>query len=182
MVQEKLRKYIKNENYIKKAAALYDLGCVEEIKSNSFWKSDISVSGCVIDSNNKYNCTITLSEGELTSYRCNCAAFGAAKCVCAHIGALYLKSMEDRKQDNIVYTSIETRRMVNSYLERNISSQGEKSAADISLYTIGEIISNHLEILVYLKKGEKLYQINNLFEFERLLKKMEFIPMAEIFL
>ncbi len=171
MVQEKLRKYIKNENYIKKAAALYDLGCVEEIKSNSFWKSDISVSGCVIDSNNKYNCTITLSEGELTSYRCNCAAFGAAKCVCAHIGALYLKSLEDRKQDNIVYTSIETRRMVNSYLERNISSQGEKSAADISLYTIGEIISNHLEILVYLKKGEKLYQINNLFEFERLFEK-----------
>lgn len=171
LIQDRLRKYIKSENTIKKAAALYELGCVLEIKSNSFWKSDVSVGASVIDSKNKYNCTITLSEGEITSYRCNCAVFGDKKEMCAHAGALYLKFSADKKSEKLVYTSIETRRIVNSYLERNAGRQKEKSDTNISLYTTAEIISNHLEILVYLKKGEKLYQINNLFEFERLFEK-----------
>lgn len=161
--------------------ALYELGCVEGVKSSSFWKNDVSVQGSVTDSENKYNCTITLSDGELTSYRCSCAIFGASKGICAHIGAVCLSYDNGKREEGLVYTSIETRRIVKAYLERNIVKHGEKSDTDIELYTQAEIADNHLELTIYLKKGEKLYPVKNLFEFEGSFKKESIFKYAKNF-
>lgn len=167
-----LKKYIKSENDYKKAIDLYEKNCVSIIKRNSFWKSDITIAGTVIDKNIQYSSTITLSGKEIITFKCNCTTFSNHKKICAHIGAIYLETIrEENSKENLIYTSIEARKTVNEYLTRNMNRSSEQSVNNVSIYVETMLIKDHLEAGFYLLCHDKKYKIKNLYEFYRLFEE-----------
>ena len=169
---DKLKKYIKSESDYKKAIDLYEKNCVSITRRSSFWKSDININGSISDENIQYSSAITLSGEDITSYRCNCATFNNYKRICSHIGATYLETLrEEDNKEKLIYTSIETRKTVNEYLNRNINRSSEQTAKVVSIYVETVLVKGHLEARFYLLKQDKKYKIRNLFEFYRLFEE-----------
>lgn len=171
---EKLKKYIKIQSEYNKAGNLYESGYATIVKTNSFWKNDIIVDGEVYDEDKLYNCSITLSNSEIVSFRCTCSMFLKEKQFCAHTGALFLCHFKNiLNKEKLVYTSTETRKTVNAYLNRNIKKYSEKSVTDIAIDYEARVVKQYLEVSFYLVTNDKRYKIKNLFEFFRMMENSD---------
>ncbi|NLL93958.1 MAG: DEAD/DEAH box helicase family protein [Clostridiales bacterium] len=165
---EDIKKYLKKPSAINEAIELNRAGYVNISSVGSFWKNDITVQGTVY-TDDDINARFTLSNEKIVSCGCGCKEFLETKGVCVHVAALALAYAE-RKPENeeAVYTSAETRKIVNSYLNRHVDKYLEKSQIEVELKYKAQIQGRMLKISFYVGNGDKSYAIRNLYEFEKM--------------
>ena len=164
------------------AKLLAENGGVLVNKVNSFWKSDISVSGDVYENEKVYNPSLTISNDEIASFSCTCGDFLLHHKCCIHAGALaYAYDNRGELNDSLVYTSTKTRKTVNAYLNRSIEKYTENAVYEANLYYEAKKVKNILELSFYIGKDDKKYKLRNLFEFFNLYEERGYFEYGRRF-
>ena len=172
---ESIMKIINNKDKYLDAKKLVDDDMVNITKTSSFWKNDIVIGGQICDENHMYEASLTVSNSTIAAYGCNCPEFKVGKLFCKHTAALAIKYSDEKKNsDVVVYTSTETRKTVNAYLNRSIVKHGENAVNDVKLAYETKLGICYMEVSFFISKGDKNYKIKNLYEFLKLFEEKEY--------
>lgn len=145
-IEESVIKLLGNKN-ADTASALAKNGKVLVNKVYSFWKSDISVSGDVYENDRLYTCGLTISNDDIASFSCTCYEFLNRHRFCVHAGALaYAYQKRGETSEQVIYTSTQTRKTVNAYLNRSIEKYTENAIYDVELFYEAKKVKNILRI------------------------------------
>lgn len=180
-IEESVIKLLGNKN-ADTASALAKNGKALVNKVNSFWKSDISVSGDVYENDRLYTCGLTISNDDIASFSCTCDEFLNRHRFCVHAGALaYAYQKRGETSEQVIYTSTQTRKTVNAYLNRSIEKYTENAIYDVELFYEAKKVKNILEVSFFIGKDDKRFKLKNLFEFFKLFEEKGYFEYGRKF-
>lgn len=180
-IEESVIKLLGNKN-ADTASALAKNGKALVNKVNSFWKSDISVSGDVYENDRLYTCGLTISNDDIASFSCTCYEFLNRHRFCVHAGALaYAYQKRGETSEQVIYTSTQTRKTVNAYLNRSIEKYTENAIYDVELFYEAKKVKNILEVSFFIGKDDKRFKLKNLFEFFKLFEEKGYFEYGRKF-
>jgi SNF2 family DNA or RNA helicase len=180
-IEESVIKLLGNKN-ADTASALAKNGKALVNKVYSFWKSDISVSGDVYENDRLYTCGLTISNDDIASFSCTCDEFLNRHRFCVHAGALaYAYQKRGETSEQVIYTSTQTRKTVNAYLNRSIEKYTENAIYDVELFYEAKKVKNILEVSFFIGKDDKRFKLKNLFEFFKLFEEKGYFEYGRKF-
>lgn len=180
-IEESVIKLLGNKN-ADTASALAKNGKALVNKVYSFWKSDISVSGDVYENDRLYTCGLTISNDDIASFSCTCYEFLNRHRFCVHAGALaYAYQKRGETSEQVIYTSTQTRKTVNAYLNRSIEKYTENAIYDVELFYEAKKVKNILEVSFFIGKDDKRFKLKNLFEFFKLFEEKGYFEYGRKF-
>ncbi len=169
---EDIKQCVKSDIVFNKGTELYEEGLVSIVDVKTFWRGELKISGTV----GSHKASISISGDTITQASCTCGKSMGILCVHGVALAVAYADKQAEAQSGIVYTSAESRRIVNSYLQRAINNDDVdlnnivSPTIEVKITGVDEGIRLCFAIMI----GNRRYVIKNIDEFVDRIHKNEF--------
>lgn len=162
-----IRKKSKSTEEYEKGRALFQTGKVRFLSSESFWKGEENLKVSVEDGEKNYQVSLLIKGGCIYQASCQCPVHREYKGLCCHEAAAAFYAMEKREEKQALHvaTGSEVRRMLHSYVGREMTKlMVSKMEEKVRLEPVFREVNGVL--FVSFRIGtEKMYQVRDLTAF-----------------
>ncbi len=154
---------------------------VEQMQTRAFWKGEVGVEGTVEDLGRRYRIRLEVRGSEICSCSCSCGRGGRCTDLCPHEKALFADYLARReeKPEKPVPTSLQVRKMIREYTDREVASIAEREKA-IPVELTPRLLLRRQDIRAEFRVGrERPYVIKDLVAFAEAVEKETFVEYGK---